>query len=151
MAHVVERALAFGDKRFPLQHKAQVVWKKMPVTAGRAQMEQNLIVLSKNLLINEQRVWETVLHEYAHLVVFAKHGHRAMPHGMEWRGIMRRLGLSPEVTHDYECDRRAVRKPYLCMCTRCGEKFGRVRPFKRGRVYHHIGCGGKVRMERAGA
>ena len=63
---------------------------------------------------------ETVPHEVAHVVAFAKHGVRIRPHGAEWQGIMRYFGVAPTRCHGYDVSRlrtRALRRfLYRCNC-----------------------------------
>jgi SprT protein len=63
---------------------------------------------------------ETVPHEVAHVVAFAKYGARIRPHGAEWQGVMRYFGVVPSRCHGYDVSRlraRAVRRfLYRCSC-----------------------------------
>jgi SprT protein len=40
---------------------------------------------------------EIISHEIAHLVVFERHGRGRRPHGVEWKDLMRNIGLTPRV------------------------------------------------------
>lgn len=144
----VLNALAYCRGRLPLARRVRVEWQPLPVTAGVAKWEGFRIVLSSRLLTTEQRVWDTVLHEYAHLAVFEQRGLKAKPHGAEWKDAMAILGQPPEVTHDYECARVRRRRRYVCVCNVCNEEIRRMRPLKAGCAYRHVGCGGLIRMER---
>jgi SprT protein len=64
----------------------------------------------------------TVPHEVAHYLVSELFGWRNVrPHGVEWKGIMRRLGAEPEVTCHYDLSgvpqRRQRRFTYSCHCS----------------------------------
>lgn len=110
---------------------------------------ENRICLSALLLTSDERVRETLLHEYAHLVVYHRFGRRAKPHGPEWRAVMNALGLSPERTHSYPpLPTPKPRRTLIYRCARCGEEIPRVRPLKRGRAYYHVKCGGAIRLNR---
>lgn len=145
---VVTDAIVFGQTFLPLRIPVIVEWTDYPVTAGRAFLGENRICLSRKLLTTAERVWETVLHEYAHLVVWEFHGKNVAAHGTEWKNAMRALGLEPRVTHNYECERRRREKPFAYKCKNCSFILWRTRPFKRGRSYTHVGCGGRFVAER---
>ncbi len=145
---VARRALEYACGVLPIKRLVTLQWKTYPVSAGRAFLHEYRICLSRTLLITEQRIRDTVLHEYAHLVVFDKYGHKALPHGPEWREVMRKFDLQPKATHDYDCARTGRPKPYLCKCQSCGYELARTRPLKRNRIYNHIGCGGRFRQVR---
>ncbi|RMG26585.1 MAG: M48 family peptidase [Armatimonadetes bacterium] len=146
---VVEEAIAFAWEQFPLRRQPEIRWRRYPVTAGKAILSDGVVCLSSLLLTTRERIWETVLHEYAHLVVFERWGRRAKPHGNEWRAVMRQLGLEPRRTHSYECfPTRKPRRRLVYACQSCGEEIHRVRPLKRGRAYYHVGCGGRIRFLR---
>ncbi|MGI8922891.1 MAG: SprT-like domain-containing protein [Fimbriimonadales bacterium] len=144
----VHSALAEAAVICPLQREVDVRWRNYPVTAGRAYLRESAICLSANLLTTPERARETLLHEYAHLVVFERYGHKARPHGPEWRAAMRALGLAASATHSYDCVRRLRPKPYAVRCEACGVRLPRSRPLKRNRLYKHVGCGGRIRMEK---
>jgi predicted SprT family Zn-dependent metalloprotease len=138
-----KEALSEGMQLARIRREVKIEWRNYPVTAGMAYYP-NVIRLSKKILKTKKQIRETVLHEYAHLVVYDKWGDRAMPHGEEWREVMLLFGLNPQVTHDYECHRRTIKKPYVCRCQRCGYEIRRSKPLMRNRIYTHIGCGGKM-------
>lgn len=144
-----ERALRHAHAVFPLPKPPTVEWKRYPVTAGRAYPMENRICLSALLLTSEERVRETLLHEYAHLVVYHRFGRKPRPHGEEWKRVMTALGVSPERTHNYApLPTSKPRRTLIYRCARCGEEIPRVRPLKRGRAYYHVKCGGSVRLNR---
>jgi len=145
----VQNALKEAALVCPLKREVAVRWKNYPVTAGRAYLRESLICLSTSILTTPERVRETLLHEYAHLVVFERSGPKARPHGREWRGVMQTLGLAPCVTHSYDCVRRTRPKPYAVRCESCGARLPRARPLNRSRLYKHVGCGGRIRMEKS--
>jgi SprT protein len=72
-------------------------------TAGKAFLLQrhvqlNAVLLTENLESFEQ---DTIPHELAHLIVYHVLG-RSGGHGPEWKEAMRRLGLDPKRTHNYD-------------------------------------------------
>lgn len=136
-------ALAAARRRVPCARVPKIVWANYPSTAGKAYFRENEIRLSRVLLDTHARVYDTVLHEYAHLVVFQQHGRKAKPHGPEWKLVMRQLGVEPRVTHDYPVERRSLSRQHAYRCSTCGFVLERVRPFKRNRIYSHVGCGGR--------
>ena len=136
-------ALRDAVTRVPVGRLPKIVWTNYPASAGKAYFRENEIRLSRVVLTTHPRVYDTVLHEYAHLVVYQQFGRSSRPHGAEWKAVMRALGLEPRVTHDYPVERRTLGRKHAYRCTICGYVLERVRPFKRNRVYSHIGCGGR--------
>jgi SprT protein len=135
-------ALRAGFAIMPTRKLPRMTWANYPTTAGRALFREFEIRLSRQVLQTPEQIRDTVLHEYAHLVVFEKFGVKAKPHGTEWRAVMRQLGLAPTVTHDYPVEKRKMATRHIYRCEVCGYILRRVRPLKRNRVYSHIGCGG---------
>ena len=135
-------ALRAARLRVPCSGTPRIIWASYPTTAGRAFFREFEIRLSSIVLKTHDQVNDTVLHEYAHLVVFENHGLRAKPHGPEWRSVMKMLGLEPRVTHSYPVERQSREHKFFYKCEICGFVLKRVRPFKRNRIYSHVGCGG---------
>jgi len=135
-------ALRAALARMPVNRTPKIVWTNYPASAGKAYYRENEIRLSRVVLTTHDRVYDTVLHEYAHLLVYQQFGKSARPHGGEWKAVMRQLGLEPRVTHDYPVERRTLSRKHAYRCTDCGFVLERVRPFKRNRIYSHVGCGG---------
>jgi predicted SprT family Zn-dependent metalloprotease len=142
LSTIALEALQDGAACLRMKEVPTVEWRNYSVTAGRAYMKDNLICLSRPLLDSPSKVRETVLHELAHIYVYRKHGTKARPHGREWRQAMQRLGLSPNVYHNYACERKSRQPKFFLECKACGASFGRIRPLKRNRIYLHVGCGG---------
>jgi len=69
----------------------------------------------------EENLATTVPHEVAHYAVYrAWPGRRVRPHGAEWQGVMRALGVEPTVTFDLDLSglprRQQRRHRYHCGC-----------------------------------
>ena len=83
---------------------------------GRGGLRFNAVLYREN---RHAYLVEVVPHEMAHwLVHHLSDGHRARPHGREWRTVMQRLfGLEPRVTHAFDTG-RASPAPfrYVCHC-----------------------------------
>ncbi len=83
---------------------------------GRGGLRFNPVLYREN---RHAYLVEVVPHEMAHwLVHHLSDGHRARPHGREWRTVMQRLfGLEPRVTHAFDTG-RASPAPfrYVCHC-----------------------------------
>lgn len=95
-------------------------------TAGQAFYNTNTIRLNLDILTDpryqEDMLDDTIPHEIAHLVARNLYGARIKPHGVEWRMVMRRIGLTPTRCHNYDTvpARRRRRQPrnhaYDCGC-----------------------------------
>ncbi|MBS1720767.1 MAG: SprT-like domain-containing protein [Armatimonadetes bacterium] len=131
---------------FPIPTAPKIVWKNLRVSAGLALYLENEIRLSKRILDTEDKVRETFLHEYAHLLAFARHGRAGAGHGKPWKDAMRELGLDPQVRHRYAVERNEKRQQVLYVCKRCGLEFVRGRRFPRGRRVMHVSCGGLLKL-----
>lgn len=77
-----------------------IIWnQRLRTSAGRARLLEQVVELNPNLLTaNPENVLEVLTHELAHLVVFARHG-RTLPHGKEWKALMREAGQAPMTYH----------------------------------------------------
>jgi len=128
----------------PLGYRPQIVWRKMPVSAGKAYFLRGQIGLSTVLITDSLRLQDTLVHEFAHLLAYHRHGKAGTGHGQPWRQAMRDLGARPEVYHDYPVERRRMERNLSYKCRKCGVAFNRARPLKRGFKYTHIGCGGAI-------
>lgn len=130
--------------RHPLGRTPELVWRKMRVSAGLARYETWQIVLSTLILTDEARVRDTLVHEFAHLLAYARHGRKGAGHGRAWREAMLDLGAKPEVRHRYEVCRNVRRQQVGYVCKRCGSTIVRSRRLPKKRRYLHAACGGAV-------
>jgi len=131
---------------YPIQKgMPRIIWRKMSVSAGKAYFERNEIILSKVLITDRLRLQDTLVHEFAHLLAYHRHGRAGIGHGPPWRQAMKDLGAPPEVYHNYPVERRKRPRPYAFKCSKCGENFTRAKPLKSGYRYVHRGCGGYIK------
>lgn len=134
------------EARFPVGGPVHLEWRAYRVTAGMAFYLENRIALSDRVLLTREQVTETLIHEYAHLLAFARHGRKATGHGPAWRQAMRDLGAEPRVRHAYPVQRNQVRQATRYACLRCGVTFLRARKLAAHRRYVHRGCGGALKL-----
>ncbi|WP_104202743.1 SprT-like domain-containing protein [Billgrantia saliphila] len=107
---------------------------------GRGGLRFNPVLYREN---RHAYLVEVVPHEMAHwLVRHLRDGHRARPHGREWRTVMERLfGLPPRVTHAFDT-RRASPMPYRYHCG-CQDHYFTARRHalaRKGRRYRCLSC-----------
>lgn len=99
--------------------------------AGKAHLQRWHLQFNASLLRANQEHFlrQTVGHEVAHLVVWARYGARVKPHGAEWKTVMRAFGLSTRATHDYDLSGlRRARSPFVYRCACPGDiRLGRLR------------------------
>lgn len=133
-------------KQFPLKRRPTLEWRALRVTAGVAHYRDNRIGLSRNLLVNAERLKSTLVHEYAHLLAVERHGRPAANHGEAWKRAMVDLGAKPERTHCYEVERNETRQRVIYQCARCGKQILRARRLPKRRKYVHASCGGGLRL-----
>lgn len=141
---IAEEALAEAAEKFPLSYVAILEWRRYSVTAGMAHYQKGLITLSAIVLKDPEHIRETLLHEYAHLLAFDRHGRKGAGHGKHWKTAMQDLGLEPKVHHHYEVKRNTARQVVVYRCKKCSETFLRKRKFQRGKRYFHVKCGGQI-------
>ncbi|MBS1706790.1 MAG: SprT-like domain-containing protein [Armatimonadetes bacterium] len=146
---LVEQAQFMLDEaflRFPIKKKPLIEWRPYRTTAGRAAFKANAILLSSLVLTDSEKLRDTLLHEYAHLLAFHREGKAAMNHGLAWQQAMRDLGVEPERTHKYDCKRNQSRQVVIYRCDKCGSTFPRKRRLPQRRAYLHRDCGGKIKL-----
>ncbi|MCG6657642.1 metallopeptidase [Halomonas campisalis] len=107
---------------------------------GRGGLRFNPVLFGEN---RAAFLVEVVPHEMAHwLVHHLSDGHRARPHGREWKTVMRGLfRLEPRVTHRFDTG-RASPAPYRYVCA-CREHAFSVRRHalvRQGRCYRCRHC-----------
>lgn len=144
LKHEAEELLDRLLEVYPLGYRPKIVWRKMSVSAGKAYFQKKQIGLSTALITDSLRLQDTLVHEFAHLLAYHRHGRSGTGHGAPWQQAMRDLGAKPEVYHDYPVERRRLERNLRFKCRACGEAFNRARPLKRGYKYKHIGCGGEI-------
>lgn len=130
----------------PLQRLPRLVWRNYRVTAGTANHKDWTIALSVSLLTDKERLRETLVHEFAHLVAFSRVGKRGWNHGLEWQLAMHELGAQPVVRHQYEVRRNSRTQVVWYLCERCHAKIQRARRLPRRKKYLHLGCGGAIKF-----
>jgi SprT protein len=122
-----------------LEDRLSVVWnRRMRSTAGRAFWPEGRIELNPRLLdFAPDEVRNTMLHELAHLLAYAKAGRRRIKaHGVEWRQACRELGIPNEsATHSLPLPTREMARKWRYTCPACQESIERVRKMKR-----YAGC-----------
>ena len=132
---------------FPLGYRPALEWRAYRTTAGMAYFRRRAIGLGAALLTTPERLVDTLVHEYAHLLAFARHGRAGTGHGPAWRQAMADLGAEPTVRHAYEAARNASRQRVTYRCLRCGAAIERRRRLPCGQTYVHAACGGGLRLE----
>ena len=147
MARLAERELDRLCAAFPLGYRPALEWRAFRTTAGMAYFRRRAIGLGAAVLTTPERLADTLVHEYAHLLAVCRHGARGAGHGAAWRQAMADLGAEPRVRHAYEVARNAARQRVLYRCVRCGVAIERRRRLPKGRVYVHARCGGGLRLE----
>jgi predicted SprT family Zn-dependent metalloprotease len=105
------------------------------------------IALSSVVLVSQEQVQATLVHEYAHLLAVKRHGMRAGAHGAAWRQAMIDLGAEPKVRHNYEVLRNKPRQQVTYLCVKCGKEFDRTRRLPKRRKYVHASCGGALKLK----
>lgn len=141
-----ESVLEEAFRRFPLSYRPILEWRRYSVTAGMAHYQRGAISLSVVVLKDPDQVRETLLHEYAHLLAFDRHGRKGAGHGRHWKQAMRELGLEPKVHHQYEVVRNQSRQTVVYRCKKCGEQFERKRKLQQRKKYFHRQCGGQIAL-----
>lgn len=137
--------------RHPTGRPVQLIWKGLRVSAGMAYYPSHRIALSNRVLKTPRTTYETLVHEYAHLLAFTRGQALGKPregagHGPMWQQAMLELGATPKVRHNYAVERNRSKQTFCYRCERCRAEFTRSRRLKPGRVYVHVRCGGRLRL-----
>ena len=132
---------------FPLGFRPILEWRAFRTTAGMAYFRRRAIGLGAAVLTTPEQLVETLVHEYAHLLAFARHGAGGTGHGPAWRRAMTDLGAEPRIRHTYEVVRNAPRRWVAYRCARCGVLIERRRRLPHNGSYVHARCGGGLRFE----
>ena len=133
--------------------RPDITWDLRGTCAGKAWGNKNLIQLNRQLCEkNLNSFMETVVHEYAHLVVHnlrmgqfcvSREGDWSS-HGKMWKKVMWALGYSPERCHKYEGVEKArvVLKPYIYRCSCMSHFFTTSKHYKvqNGTKYKCLKC-----------
>lgn len=104
------------DIRFDLNGRAAGMYR---VRQGRRCIRYNPYIFARYF---DEGLAETVPHEVAHYATDVLYGlGNIRPHGAEWQGLMRALGVIPRATACYDLTgipvRRQRRFSYRCSCT----------------------------------
>lgn len=135
---LIERSIAPPFRTIPDVQKIidtpVIMNPRMRSVAGRARLSTMTIELNVRLLQDHpiEEFENTLIHELAHLLVFALYGARG--HGVKWKNMMRRLGAEPTRCHTLPVDHLRRSRPIAgfasCACR------GEI-PLKAG-VYRNI-------------
>lgn len=129
--------------RFGLR-RPSLEWRRYRTTAGMAHYDRWAISLSAHVLTDGERLRETLIHEFAHLLAFSRHGDEGRGHGAAWRQAMIELGSAPDTKHRYPCRRNRIRQVVVYRCLVCSVLIRRARRLPRRRRFVHAGCGGEI-------
>lgn len=141
-----EFILAELSASHPLGYVPQIVWRGYRVSAGMAYYRIGAIGLSRTVITTEQQLRDTLVHEYAHLLAYHRHGKKGVGHGPPWKQAMVDLGAPPKVRHNYEVQRNERRQEVAYQCQKCGALLMRSRKLPKRRRYIHNNCGGPIKF-----
>jgi predicted SprT family Zn-dependent metalloprotease len=146
LALIADEILRQAMREHPLKYIPTIRWKNLRVSAGMAYYKTGTIGLSAIILDTPEKLRQTLLHEYAHLLAVERHGRKAANHGVYWKKAMIDLGLEPRVRHTYDCARNTARQKVTYRCQKCGAHIERSRRLPRNRRYIHVSCGGGLKL-----
>jgi SprT protein len=125
--------------------------------AGTATYQKQLINYNIGLYRDNKEGYynRTIPHEIAHLFNFRMYvertgswGKRLMPHGIEWKQIMRRMKVDPKRCHSYKVEKvRRVSKDYIYKCSCREHKISSIlhnRMEKGDKFYKCNVCKGRI-------
>ena len=110
-------------------------WIRSNNYCGKCSHKRKEIMLSKSIteLNTEELVKDTILHEIAHALVGARHGHNFV-----WKMKATEIGCSPSRTAS---EFMVIPYTYDLVCPNCGNKWGYN---KRSHRVYNCKCGQKV-------
>ncbi|HMS55672.1 MAG TPA: SprT-like domain-containing protein [Fimbriimonadaceae bacterium] len=141
LIEIANQQLLELSRLFPLGYEPKLIWKPLRVTAGQALYLQGTIALSSKVIVTEEQLRDTLVHEYAHLLAVSRHGRKAANHGEHWQQAMRDLGAEPKRTHGYAVSRNQRHQEVVYRCKGCGAEIVTKRLLNRKRRYLHRDCG----------
>ncbi|RYG23313.1 M48 family peptidase [bacterium] len=147
LAELAQRELDRLCAAFPLGYRPSLEWRSFRTTAGMAYYRRRAIGLGASVLTTPERLRDTLVHEYAHLLAFRRYGQAGRGHSGPWRQAMLDLGAEPRVRHTYEVARNAHRQRVTYRCVRCGTSIERRRRLPKSNIYVHANCGGGLKLE----
>jgi SprT protein len=148
MVSLAQRELDRLCALYPLGYRPALEWRRYRTTAGMAYYRRRAIGLGAAVLTTPERLTDTLVHEYAHLLAFVRYGRAGTGHGPGWQQAMRDLGAPPRVRHTYEVARNAARQRVFYRCVRCGVAIERRRRLPKRGLYVHATCGGSLKFEK---
>lgn len=128
------------NREFGLHMKHfRVVFALKGTTAGKAFINKGLIQYNPTLLRENPEAFlaRTVGHEVVHHAAYAKFGPRIDAHGLEWKAMMRKLGLPDTRCHTYDTSTVPTKLGTVANKERPSiriEGGGLIKPFKMGNV-----------------
>lgn len=162
--NAVEDAIQQGERyfRIDLPRPERIVFKRNGTIGGTSNFAKKELMFQLDFAENEPNYINTVKHEVAHWVqraiygYFDNYGRKVMPHGKEWKGIMRRVyGLEPTRCHSYDTTKTKVKRQrrfaWSCPCgqdlqltTRMHNKCIRTKQQTKGSNRYPEGTYGKI-------
>jgi predicted SprT family Zn-dependent metalloprotease len=134
--------------RHPLGYKPRLIWRPFRTTAGQADWSKGTISLGVGVIDCQEKLRDTVLHEYAHLLAVQRKGEEGRGHSPAWRQAMKDLGVPADVKHNYACRPNKRRQVVLYGCSKCHREFVRSRQLSPRKSFYHLGCGGRIELMR---
>ena len=140
------------DRRLDIQ-----VSGRLRTSLGRCQVRSGRISIHKVLVQgHDDLLKEVVCHEAAHYAACHLYGPRILPHGRQWKQLVRAAGCTPRVRVDLKLlsrDARQAMAPkflYRHACRRCGAQRTARRPVRqwRCRGCSWMGMGGRLVITR---
>ena len=98
--------------------------------AGRTYVKY--ITISDFILECEEQFWDTIRHEYAHMLVTMRDG-KCHGHDAVWKAACKEVGCSPnrlatnQEAHEQSAQRRMKRAKYRVSCQECGREWTYVK------------------------
>lgn len=118
-------------------------WRMQTGSDGVRRCVHHLVQISDFIMETDEQFWNTVRHEYAHVLVTMRdgknHGHDAV-----WKAACKEVGCAPnrcslnQEAHELSMAKRAERARYRAVCTVCGQTYTYV---KAGRIVKALQAG----------
>lgn len=116
-------------------------------TLGSCNRRERLITVSKWHIqgSSEDSLRDTILHEFAHALAYARHGNKAWNHGPLWKEACGDLGANPNRISYQAYDVERPPAKYTLRCPQCGIEDRRHR-MSRGAKYSCVRCGSEIEI-----
>lgn len=126
-----------------------VINKRFRKTCGMTYFDRNVIAISHFLLDFPEELYDTILHEIAHVLTYSQYGNTIKytndGHPKEWEEICKKIGARPSKYSDnpYVMSKNEMKKIVSkSVCSKCGDvRLSRLELWRYDKCFSKCRCG----------